>query len=213
MIGDHIEIEERHLQPALKIVSLIHDKITTSEKFTISVGGESGSGKSTLALAIRKVLEAEKTGCYVFHMDDYFRLPPVSNHDKRVENISWVGPGEVHLDLLQSHLDEFKQGAGNIEKPLVHYRANNILSEGVNLSAFHVAIVEGTYTTMLERVDCKIFMLRNYRHTLVARRKRARDPIIPFNEEVLEIEHQIISKHRELADILVGNDYQVEDKR
>lgn len=212
MIGDHIEIEERHLQPALQIVEQIREQVLAQPKFAITVAGESGCGKSTLAYALRKVLEDENTGCYIFHMDDYFRLPPATNHQARVDDIGWVGPGEVRLDLLQEHLDAFRAGTAMIEKPLVHYKANNILSEGVNLSAFHVAIVEGTYTSLLENVDCKIFMLRNYLDTLEARKERARDPIVPFTEEVLAIEHRIISAHAELADVWVDKNYGVEKR-
>ena len=157
MIGDIIDIEERHLEPAIKIVNKIKANILASEKYAITVGGESGSGKSTLALAIRKVLEDEKIGCYIFHMDDYFKLPPATNHEASFKDINWVGPAEVRLDLLQEHIDAFKNGVAIIEKTLVHYKANNILSEGVNLSAFNVVIAEGTYTTLMENIDTKVF--------------------------------------------------------
>jgi uridine kinase len=209
MIGDIINIEERHLEPAIKIVEEIKGNILASIKYAITVGGESGSGKSTLALAVRKILEEEKIGCFIFHMDDYFKLPPATNHAARIEDINWVGPQEVRLDLLQEHVDTFKAGVAMIEKPLVHYKANNILSEGVNLSAFNVIIVEGTYTSILNNIDTKIFMLRNYKDTLADRVKRARDPIVPFNEQVLKIEHNIISGHVSLADILVDKEYGV----
>ncbi len=210
MIGDVINIEDRHLEPAEKIVEKIKDAILNSPKYAITVGGESGSGKSTLAFAIRKILEDEKIGCYIFHMDDYFKLPPATNHAARLEDISWVGPDEVRLDLLQEHIDFFKKGGAMIEKPLVHYKANNILSEGINLSAFNVVIAEGTYTTLLKNIDSRIFMLRNYLDTLEDRKKRARDPIIPFNENVLKVEHDIIKKQARLADILVDKDYYVD---
>lgn len=209
MIGDILSLKKHHLAPARKIVEQILDEVHATEKFAITVGGESGSGKSTLALAIRKVLEDEKIGCYIFHMDDYFRLPPTSNHEARLADIRHVGPGEVRLDLLQEHIDAFKAGTTLIEKPLVHYKANNILSEGINLSSCHVVIAEGTYTTLLDNINTRVFMLRNYLDTFNDRKKRARDPIIPFNEEVLKIEHGIISMHASRADILVDKDYHI----
>ena len=209
MIGDHIKIEERHLIPAIKIVEKIKGNILAAEKYAITVGGESGSGKSTLAYAVRNVLENENIGCYIFHMDDYFRLPPATNHEARLEDINWVGTGEVRLDLLQGHIDAFKSNEHSIEKPLVHYKANNILSENVNFVDNKVVIAEGTFTTLLKNIDTKIFMLRNYIDTRENRIKRARDPIIPFNEKVLKIEHEIISQHKKMADILVDKNYKV----
>lgn len=147
--------------------------------------------------------------CFIFHMDDYFKLPPKDNHDRRVENIVHVGPEEVNLQLLQQHIDQCKKGAKQLKKPLVHYRENNIREVIVELSDVDVVIAEGTYVTLLECIDCKIFMLRNYLDTYEDRVKRARDPIIPFNEEVLKIEHDIVNKHKEMADILVDNEYRV----
>lgn len=212
MIGDHIEIEERHLKPAREIFQLIHEEVLAAPKFAIGIAGESGCGKSTLSYALRKVLEDAGLPTYIFHMDDYFRLPPATNHQARLDDITWVGPQEVRLDLLGEHVAAFKAGKEVLEKPLVHYRANKILSEGVGISPFGVAIAEGTYVTLLKNLDCKIFMLRNYTDTLGARKKRARDPIIPFNEDVLDIEHRIISPQAEMADIWVDKDYKVRKK-
>lgn len=209
MIGDNIKIEQRHLAPAMEIFKLISEQAKASEKFAISIGGESGCGKSTLSYALRMVLEDAGLPTYIFHMDDYFCLPPATNHQARLDDIDWVGPGEVKLDLMGEHVAVFKSGKAMLEKPLVHYRADKILSEGVDLSPFRTVIAEGTYTTLLENVDCKIFMLRNYIDTLEARMARARDPIIPFNEKVLEIEHRIISPQANMADIWVDKNYTV----
>lgn len=213
MIGDQITIEERHLEPAREIFRHIEEAAKASPKFAITIGGESGCGKSTLSYALRAVLEEAGLPTYIFHMDDYFRLPPATNHETRLKDISWVGTGEVKLNLLGSQVGAFKAGATLLEKPLVHYKANKILSEGVGIGPFRVVIAEGTYVSLLENIDCKIFMLRNYIDTLEARKKRARDPIIPFNERVLKIEHEIISQHAKLADILVDRDYGVQDER
>lgn len=213
MVGDIIRIKPHHLPPAREIVSLIEPKLDQSKRvFTITVGGESGSGKSTLSLAIEHVLKEQGIQCFIFHMDDYFKLPPKDNHDQRVKDISNVGPGEVNLDLLQDHLNQCRQGANNIKKPLVHYRENKIRNIIVEMEDIDIVIAEGTYVTLLEDIDCKIFMLRNYLDTYEDRVKRARDPIIPFNEKVLKIEHDIVKQHQKFADILVDAQYRVSPK-
>ena len=70
-----------------------------SSTVTVTVAGESGSGKSEIAHCIAEVLEGEGKRALVLGQDDYFKLPPKSNHNRRLEGIDWVGPGEVRLDI------------------------------------------------------------------------------------------------------------------
>ncbi len=70
--------------------------------------------------------------------------------------------------------------------------------EGVN-----VVIAEGTYTTTIENADFKVFIDRNYKQTKKSRLARLRDPATDFLEKVLAIEHEIISRHKDLADVVV----------
>ncbi len=210
MTGDIIHIKKHHLPPARKIFNIIQPRLEESNSvFTLSVGGESGSGKSTLSLAVKAVLEENGFHAFIFHMDDYFRLPPKDNHDRRMEDINHVGPGEVNLELLQDHIDRCREGVEMLRKPLVHYRENQIREVLVELEEADVVIAEGTYVTLLDHIDCKIFMQRNYRDTYESRLRRARDPMTSFNEEVLKIEHRIVLQHREHADILVDKNYNV----
>ena len=61
-----------------------------------------------------------------------------------------------------------------------------------------------------ENVDARIFIDRTRLETRAAREKRGREPMDPFIEEVLEIEHAIISAHKARADIVITRDYRVE---
>ncbi|HKK47399.1 MAG TPA: hypothetical protein VJ964_17860 [Balneolaceae bacterium] len=214
MIGDVVHIKPHHLPPARRILELISEPMEKSRGvFTITIGGESGSGKSTLGLAIRQLLETAGRHCFIFHIDDYFKLPPRDNHNNRLKDLGNVGPGEVDLDLMQQHIYQMKEGAPEIEKPLIHYKENRIRRVTVDVDNVEVIIAEGTYTTLLDGIDCKVFMLRNYLDTYENRVERARDPIIPFNEKVLEIEHTIIKEHAAKADILVDKDYNIHSKK
>lgn len=206
MIGDKVQLNEKYLQPARLIYEKYRDIIKPG--FTLSIAGESGSGKSTLALALQHVLLENECKAMVLHMDDYFKLPPASNHHKRVEDIGWVGPGEVHLDILQNNLEAFKSGAPEIEKPLVYYAENEIKSETLDLSQIDVLLIEGTYTAIL-KVDLSIFISRTYLDTYADRVKRARDPITPFVEQVLEIEHQIIARQGEKANVIIDKNFEI----
>lgn len=210
MIHDIINIKPQHYETAKQILPyLLPEILGSNEKYCISIAGESGSGKSVAAICLRELLAQEGIRTLVFHQDDYFFYPPVTNHQKRVDNIAWVGTNEVNFSLLQAHIDAFKSGISVVEKPLVHYKDNLIHQETLTLSNIQVLIVEGTYTSLLQSLDKRIFMSRNYHETYEQRKSRGRDVMDEFVEQVLEIEHNIISKHKALADIVVDKNYQL----
>ena len=212
MRGDTIIVEEHHRRAAAEIVPALLPEIRESAgKYTISVAGESGSGKSETATAIADALAAEGIDSVIFQQDDYFVYPPKSNDRARREDITWVGPKEVRLDLLDAHLDSFRGGAKSIDKPLVDYETDSITAEDMPTAESRVAIAEGTYTSLLENIDTRIFIARDFAATRAHREKRKRDvaELDPFIDEVLKIEHAIISEHRARADIVINADYSV----
>jgi uridine kinase len=212
MRGDTIIVEEHHRRAAAKIVPALLPRILESGgKYAISVAGESGSGKSETATAIADTLAEEGIDSVIFQQDDYFVYPPRSNDRARRDDITWVGPREVRLDLLDEHLGAFRDGAASIDKPLVVYETDSVTAEDMPTAEASVAIAEGTYTSLLENVDTRVFIARDYEETRVHREKRKRDAaeLDPFIDEVLKIEHAIISEHRARADIVINADYSV----
>ncbi len=213
MIGDEIIYHKGYE----KITDFVIEKLASIQKsdskLCISVGGESGCGKTSLAYALQKDIE-NNTGLksFIFHLDDYFKLPPTDNHNARLYDISKVGSNEVNLDLLDSHLIHFKEKSRILSKPLVDYHQNKILKEHISCNDFDFCIVEGTYVSTLKTPDIKIFMEITYLDTRISRVNRARDLINTFNEKVLEIEHQIIKPHYKLANIIINRDLNIINK-
>jgi len=185
----------------------------SENKFVLTVAGESGSGKSETAAAVADALAQHNIDSYIFQQDDYFVYPPKSNDRARRQDITWVGPQEVKLDLLDSHLRAFRSGAATVVKPLVVYADDTVSEETAEIGAARVAIAEGTYTTLLNNVDVHVFIDRDYQQTRAHREKRRRDDaeLDPFIDRVLAIEHHIISKNKMRADIIVHDDYSVSD--
>ena len=72
-------------------------------------------------------------------------------------------------------------------------------------------IAEGTYTTTLTNVDRHVFIDRTYVDTRETRKRRAREVQDEHLERVLEIEHGIIASHRDLADLIVTRECDVEE--
>jgi uridine kinase len=207
LIGDKLVIEQYHTDRARGIGERLASHLSTRARLVVTVAGESGAGKSELAYEIYRLLNAEGTKAGILQQDDYFVFPPKTNHEMRRVNLEQVGLYEVKLDFLDSNLRSFKRGESPIYKPLVIYDEDRITTEEMNVSDLKVLIAEGTYTTLLQMADYRVFIDRNYRQTLEARRRRARDKFEPFVVDVLEREHQIISQHKVLADVVVSSDF------
>lgn len=205
MIGDKLIIEPYHTQRAEEICNVLSEKI--HKGFTLTVAGESGAGKTELASEIVRLFNQRGTGSGLLQQDDYFVFPPKTNHEMRRMNIKQVGPYEVKLDFLDSNLRSFKRNESPIYKPLVIFDEDRIISEEVDVTQLDIMVAEGTYTSLLSFVDIRIFIDRDYRQTLEARRRRARDKFDTFMLDVLKREHQIISQHKNLADIIITPDF------
>lgn len=211
MIGDIFTIEPAYYQTAKDIWELLQVQMPDyqTQKYCISIAGESGSGKTITAVCLANLLHEKGIKTEILHQDDYFFFPPNTNHQKRIADLSWVGTQEVNLALLQSHVNDFLAAKDLINKPLVNYHENLILPETRYLTDIQVLIIEGTYVSLLTEMAAKIFIKRDYKDTLQQRIERGRDVISEFTNQVLEIEHQIISAQSKNADIFVQKDYQV----
>jgi uridine kinase len=213
MKGDIILLSEHHIHAAKVIASLISDKINKKPtRYVITVAGESGSGKSETAQAISNELEKSGISSIILGQDDYFYLPPKSNSEKRRADRNWLGPHmEVNFPVFEQNLIDAIHSSDKIIKPLIDYNANSVGSETVSLKCVKVVIAEGTYTSLLKHVDLKIFITRNWITTLGDRKKRNRGNEVddPFTENILATEHKIIAGHKQLADFIINDDFEV----
>ncbi len=211
MQGDIILVGEEHRRAADIIITKLVDEIRASpRRFTMTVAGESGSGKSETGQALADALAERDIPAVVLQQDDYYVLPPRFNDAARRANFDWVGTTEVRISLLDSHLQAAQDGAESIVKPLVIYADNRIDEETISLEGIDVVIAEGVYTSLCEHVDRRIFIDRNRLETLQHRMTRGREDFDPFIEDVLTEEHEIISRHRSRADVIITRHYDVE---
>ncbi len=210
MRGDKIIVQPQHEVAARQIAALLLPELNAATGvYVVTIAGESGSGKSVIASALAALLNERSVPTVIVQQDDYFVYPPKTNAAMRQKDIGWVGPDEVRLDTLDEHLRQIVSGKSEIAKPLVDYEADTISEETVDVSSTAVVLVEGTYTTLLKNAQRRVFIDLTREDTRVARSLRAREPQDDFLEQVLEIEHEIISAHKSQADILVTRDYSV----
>ena len=116
----------------------------------------------------------------------------------------------MRLDFLAEHIRKAREKKANFIKPLVDFDADVIGTEEVNTSDYQVFIAEGTYTTLLQGIDTKVFIDRNKMDTVESRKKRNREKQDAFLDEILTIEHRIISRHKSLADIIINKNFDLE---
>ncbi len=204
MIGDKLVITDYHRQGAAKIFNAVRATLAAAKlPFVVTVAGESGSGKSEVAAVFAELCSASGFKALILQQDDYFFYPPKTNHNRRLDDLNWVGIQEVNLPLIEEHIDMIKGGNSSLTKPLVDYDADQIGEETVTVKGRKVVVVEGTYTTTVANADFRAFINRNYRQTKKARLVRSRDPLTGFLEKVLAIEHEIISAHKAKASLVI----------
>jgi len=205
VIGDRLVITDYHRAGAAQVLVALQERLATATRpLGVAIAGESGSGKSETAHCLAAMLEATGKRAIVLGQDDYFRLPPKTNHRRRLQDISWVGPDEVRLELMDAHIAALKADAtAPLAKPIIDFEADRINNEMLELDRLDVIVAEGTYTCMLKNVDCRAFINRSYHQTKKARLTRGRDPNIEFIENVLAIEHEIIRTQKDIADVVI----------
>jgi len=210
MRGDKLVIKEHHIRAARQVAEVVLPEIKETEsRYAITIAGESGSGKSETAESLKQELEKQGIRSFIFQQDDYFHYPPKSNAKMREKDINHVGTSEVKLDLLDQNLKDAIEGKNNIEKPLVFFEEDKIEKETVNLEGIKVVIAEGTYTTALNNAHKRVFIARNYFDTKTTRAERSREKQDEFLETILKIEHEIIIKQSEKADLIISKDYEL----
>ncbi|MCK9399271.1 MAG: hypothetical protein M0Q51_04680 [Bacteroidales bacterium] len=210
MKGDILIISEHHRQAAQDILDLTLPAIRFKPgKFFFTIAGESGAGKSEVSYALENLLEKTGIAARIIQQDDFFVYPPKTNECMREKDIHLIGPGEVRLDKLNENIREVLNGNTEIEKPLVIFAEDRITSEKINLNPFKVIIIDGTYTTLLEHIDCRVFIDRDRDDTRADRLKRNREKQNDYLEKILEIEHLIIYRHKTLANIIVNKEFKV----
>jgi len=208
MRGDILVIGKHHRSAAEGIIRLILDEVRSKEgKFFMTVAGESGAGKSEIAFALVEELSRLDIPATILQQDDYFVLPPKTNEKARVIDISRVGPEEVNLELLNENIRSIADGRPKIEKPLVIFEEDRITQEIIDTEPYRVIIIDGTYTTLLEGIDCRVFIDRDRDDTREDRLRRNREKQNDYLERILLIEHHIISRHKEMADIIISKDF------
>jgi uridine kinase len=210
MRGDILILKDEHYKAAGQIAKLLDTQIdNSSDTFFITIAGESGAGKTETATTLSEILKKSGINALIIQQDDFFVYPPKTNAAMRVKTDGKVGPEEVRLELLNEIIREIRKGNKLLTKPLVVFAEDRIITETLDTGPFKVIIIDGTYTTLLDDIDCRIFIERDLNDTRADRLKRNREAQDDFLEKILLTEHNIISAHRKKADLIITREFNV----
>ena len=211
MGGERLNLEPAHLALAQLLLAKLEGQfgLGREDRTVVAIAGESGSGKSISAMAIADVLSARGISVVVLHQDDYFIRPPRANHAHRIGDLSSVGPHEVRLDLLASHIADFRAGRAVPDAPRADHHGDSFVSRRLDLGTASVLVVEGTYALTLHDSDVRIFLEATHEETAERRRLRNRDVDAPIIDRILAIEHELIALQARRADIVIDRDFRI----
>lgn len=211
MIGEKIDANLLNVNAAKALVSYF-DISKSQKKFVVAIAGESGSGKTHMATAVAQELLAHQIHAHILHMDDFFILPPASNHAQRILDLAHVGPQEVDLTRLNTLITAFKMQQSSLIVPTVDYYNNSVSESAIDLTQTQVLIIEGTYAFFLQGTDFHLFMSRDFEQTKELRlaRNRGNEAQDEFIERVLRIEHEIIAGSAKKANAYIDYDFNLQ---
>lgn len=116
----------------------------------VALDGRCGAGKTTLSLAL-----ADKLGCHVIHMDDFFLRP----RQRTAERLATPG-GNVDYERLASQvLIPLRAGKAAVYRP--YSCRKGALGDPVTVACETVAVIEGSYachSALWDYYDLRIFL-------------------------------------------------------
>jgi alpha-galactosidase len=158
---------------------------------------------------------------YVISCDNYPHRPPRDNDANRVKLHETGGEAalqdylgtqnEIDFARLGQLIADFKAGEPQLSLRIMDAK-NHVVHEDpkvLDVSPIQVIVLEGTWSNLVPNVDARIFLDTNFEETRAHREKRARDPMSPFTEMVLNIEQGKLNEIRERANFVINLDGEI----
>lgn len=209
MLGDVLLIDDKHRVAGEIIIQEILKR--RKNKFTVAISGESGTGKTELAHVIAKGLRKHGVFAKPIHIDNYYNTLPLERTDYRqkngIENV--VGYNEYDWDTIYRNINDFKEG-NKSTMPCVDLVTEQVDTLITDFKDVDMLIIDGLYAMKTDHIDLKIFIDITYHDTGKAQLLRGKEPQNEYRMKVLLQEHKMVSSLKELADIIIKKDYNVE---
>ncbi len=204
MIGDTLLVEEKHRRVGRELAARLSGG--PAGKLVVAIGGESGSGKSEVAHELARALKAQGRLPKLLHLDNYYRTAPTERRAWRQQHgIEAVGDEELDWPAVEEHLAAFRAG-GEATLPSIDLYNDRVDRLTTSFRDIEVLIVEGLYA-LRASADLRVFIDLTYHETKKAQVVRGKEKPDELRMQVLEREHQVVSGHKELADLVIDREY------
>lgn len=209
MLGDVLLIDDKHRVAGEIIMQEILKR--KKEKFTVAISGESGTGKTELAHVIAKGLRKHGIFAKPIHIDNYYNTLPLERTDYRQKNgiEKVVGYNEYDWETIYRNIRDFKEG-NKSTMPCVDLVTEQVDTLITDFKDVDMLIIDGLYAMKTDNIDLKIFIDITYHDTGKAQLLRGKEPQNEYRMKVLLQEHKMVSSLKEMANIIVKKDYNVE---
>jgi len=204
MLGDILLIAEKHERAGMQIVDMINENAAC--KLVVAIGGESGSGKSELSHVVARTLKDQGRLTKILHIDNYYKSRPEDREKCRKElGFESVGLDEIDWNLLDQHLEAFRNGAKAI-LPCIDLLTDQVDALHTDFADIKVVIVDGLYPLHIN-AEIKILIDLTYHDTKKAQILRGKEPQNEYRLNVLKREHEVVQSLRPMATHLVTKDF------
>ena len=215
MLHDILLISEKHKRAARTIVKHVLDQRAAlrrrrpAYKFILAISGESGAGKSELSHELGIALRKKGISVKVLHADNYYKVPPLERKAWRERrNFEQVGIEEYDWDLLNSTIDDFRNGRQSV-MPCIDLVTQETDQLHTDFGKVELLIVDGLYAIGVNGVDLRVFIDLTWHETKKNQLVRGKESVDEERIKVLEMEHRSVSSLRNNADIIVDKSYAV----
>ncbi|MBU0765127.1 MAG: zeta toxin family protein [Bacteroidetes bacterium] len=210
MLGDVLLIHDKHKNAAGAIAEKVLEK--RKGKYVVAISGESGSGKSELAHCLAKEFKNRGIRSKIIHADNYYCTHPLKRKEWRMKNgINSVGFTEYDWDVLNRNISDYRNGRKS-EMPCVDLANDQVDRLITDFSEIDLLIIDGLYAIKAEDANMRIFIDLTYHKTKLAQDTRGKESLKDeFRLQVLEREHVVMRSLRNIADLIVDEDYNVSE--
>ncbi len=179
------------------VIALVRPRLE-QDSTAIALFGDYNCGAKAVSERIAELLDKEDFTVLLISEDDYFRLTPAANLQKRIEEPDWVGVGEVRLELLDSHIGKLLGEKGPIEKPVIIAAEERFDTEQIAAFHYDLILVYGAYTGFLSKVNHRVFL------------NPASPDDLPMDNPIFSAiyqrEKECINEEKKAADLEIGQD-------
>lgn len=210
MIGDKVIIEEIHIKKAEIVLKPLLKKY--KPKMLAGIGAISGCGKTEIALVLQeKLWEDHSIRTKIIHLDDYYKIPPISREKHRRET-DVIGREEIDWIKLQGIIKSYRENKKYIRVQRIHKYLDDYEFCITPSKDIDIILVEGLFSLYIQELDYKVYLDGSAEDTWEFRVKRGKeDENDEFRKYIVKREANSVVQSKKYADLVIP--FKIEEEK